>query len=320
MRLKRIGSTPVQICVGFLFFQTALAQPVPLVYERVALTGQQAPGAPQGVVFSQLGDPILSGAMFPVIDDVGRVAFVARVSGPGIDPANDLGIWASAGGTGGLVVREGDAASGTPVGVSFASLADGFAFPPRISGGYVAFQATLTGPGVTSANAIGIWEHSGVALTLVVRSNDLLPGEPPARFGAARGAPVANTDGSTTLGMLLRGSPATSDEAIATDLSRQLIFVAHEGEPAPGVDAVYAAPQFVNSSPFPLIAINRTGAMAFVGGLSGESVTLGNDEGLFVEELNGFVSLLIREGDAAPDMDPNASLATTALPRDSAIW
>ena len=67
-------------------------------------TGRPAPGT-NGTFFQLPVDPF----SVPVLNGQGRVAFTARVRGPGIDESNDSGIWAQdADGQLRLIVREGD--------------------------------------------------------------------------------------------------------------------------------------------------------------------------------------------------------------------
>jgi hypothetical protein len=88
----------------------------------VALSGQQAPGAPDGVTFGPDFNSIAFG--IPVLNDDGQTAFVANLSGNGVDFANDQGIWSEGSGNLALVAREGEQAPGAQIGTywSFAFL------------------------------------------------------------------------------------------------------------------------------------------------------------------------------------------------------
>ncbi|MEZ6193654.1 MAG: hypothetical protein R3C45_20620 [Phycisphaerales bacterium] len=110
--------------------------------------GAAAPGNEPGVVFSGFGGPSLNRA--------GNVAFYGVVTGPGVFPTNNTGIWSQGGGTLEQIVREGDHAPGTNPGVTFAT----FDRPDTIvlnGAGQLAFLGWLTGIDVNTTNDQGIW-------------------------------------------------------------------------------------------------------------------------------------------------------------------
>ena len=112
---------------------------------------------------------------WPVLNGAGQTAFVADLTGTGVDDSNDLGIWSEGGGNGlSLIARTGDAAPGTSSGVNFSDF--GFVSNLVLNGsGQTAFFGDLTGTGVDSSNDGGIWaeDRSGV-LTLIAREGDLI--------------------------------------------------------------------------------------------------------------------------------------------------
>lgn len=63
----------------------------------LARTGSQAPGAPSGVNYSSFSNP--------VINNAGRTAFLAGLTGSGVDATNNTGIWSEGSGYLALVVR-----------------------------------------------------------------------------------------------------------------------------------------------------------------------------------------------------------------------
>ncbi len=125
------------------------------------------PGTPSGVNYGNL---FLTG--IPVLNNAGQTAFVANLTGTGVDNTNNLGIWLEESGILKLVSRRGNQAPGTPGGVNFASIGSGFVLNDA---GQIAFLAALTGSGVDSTNDLGIWatDRSG-DLQLVAREGDLL--------------------------------------------------------------------------------------------------------------------------------------------------
>jgi hypothetical protein len=128
----------------------------------VARTGDPAPGAASGVNFSALGAALLNGP--------GEIAFLGRVSGPGVSANNDDGIWAEREGTGlTLVAREGEPAPGTQSGVQFSTLLA----RALNAAGQVAFSARLTGSGFSFDEGIWAQNRSG-ELILIARAGEQL--------------------------------------------------------------------------------------------------------------------------------------------------
>lgn len=115
----------------------------------VAREGDQAPGAPDDVVFDWLGG-------LPVISNGGHTAFKGRLRGPGVVPRNEVGIWIERAGQLNLVARGGDFAPGTEPEVVFWSLGH-FREPLLNALGQVAFQEVLRGPGIDVTNDEGLW-------------------------------------------------------------------------------------------------------------------------------------------------------------------
>ena len=95
------------------------------------------------------------------MNSVGQYAFLGRLVGDGTNTANNQGIWAGdATNAPQLVMRLGDHAPGTQDGVVFFP-APGFGFDPTPwlfnDQGHIAFNAILSGSGVSTANDSGIW-------------------------------------------------------------------------------------------------------------------------------------------------------------------
>jgi hypothetical protein len=125
--------------------------------------GDAAPGTDIGVSFAEFDLLALNSA--------GRIAFRSTLAGSGVSSVNDQGVWMQRSGDWALVARAGDAAPGTPGGVTFDQISQ-LSFNDA---GQVAFRATVTGNGVTSTNDSGIWatDRNG-AVHLLVREGDEL--------------------------------------------------------------------------------------------------------------------------------------------------
>ena len=152
------------VLVGLLLASTAHAATV----RTVALSGQPAPGTPNGVNYL--------GFQHPVLNDAGQTAFIATLTGSGVDSTNSLGVWSEGSGSLALVARSGSQAPGTPSGVNY------FSFlgrplaraerrrPDRVS--------SPTYRGVGNTNDTGIWSEGSGSLALVARSGNQAPGTP----------------------------------------------------------------------------------------------------------------------------------------------
>ena len=136
----------------------------------VAREGNQAPGTAVGVRFG--GEVFVFSE--PVINNAGRTAFVAALTGSGVTSSNDLGIWSQGSGSLALVARSGSQAPGTENGVNFR----GFRDPVLNDADQTVFEASLAGAGVDDTNDAGLWLERSGALQLIARKGSHAPGTP----------------------------------------------------------------------------------------------------------------------------------------------
>lgn len=108
------------------------------------------------------------------INEFGKIAFEAAVTGDNIDTSNNRGIWSDASGALSLIARTGSQAPGASAGAVF----DGFQPVVMNSSGQVAFAASLkTGAGgVDAFNDTGIWYGGPGNLELIAREGDPVDG------------------------------------------------------------------------------------------------------------------------------------------------
>jgi hypothetical protein len=142
--------------------------------QLLAQSGSRAPGTPAGIIF--LGGPGSGGTFSrPVINNEGKVAFVANLSEEGMPNFVDFdrGIYSDLHGSLQLIVREGDQAPDLPLGVLIDDLP---LEPPSLNNlGQLAFAATLRRHvgGVTADNDAAIWaQDRNGDLRLVIRKGD----------------------------------------------------------------------------------------------------------------------------------------------------
>lgn len=136
--------------------------------QMIARVGDQVPGFPIGIVFDGIGNDLMS--------ESGDVAFLATLSGPGIDATNRSSIWRLRGDDLQLIAQSGMQAPGLETGIKLGQLDT-----PQINGrGQVAFSARLTGLDPTfGAVYAGIWaEDSNADLQLVVHKDDRIDVDP----------------------------------------------------------------------------------------------------------------------------------------------
>ncbi|MFY8086024.1 MAG: DUF7453 family protein, partial [Rubrivivax sp.] len=185
----------------------------------LAREGNAAPGVGSGATFA--------GSFTGTLNDVGEVAFLAGLSGPGITSSNDQGLWRGSA----LVARTGSGAPGTSPGVSMTSLI----LSKLNANGQVTYVAQLTGAGVDARNDQGIWRDS----VLIARKGDPV-------FGSSSGitlsgvsgflSPRANEAGVVAFASDLVGAPvnASNDSGLFLGDGVELLLAARKGDALAG--------------------------------------------------------------------------------------
>jgi hypothetical protein len=139
----------------------------------VARENDAAPGFTNGERYSLFTDS-------PVINNQGTVAFLANIRSSSSTQTIGQAVYRGTPGDLAVLARTNDPAPGTPDGVVFSGFNVANQEPLTIAnGGLVVFTGVLTGPGVTSANNVGIWavEPSG-QVQLVLREGDVIDVNP----------------------------------------------------------------------------------------------------------------------------------------------
>ena len=184
-----------------------------------------------------------------------------------------------------VVAAKGWQAPGLRDGVVF----DGFNAPVISDRGYVAFQASIEGPGVTPDRPLGIWAESASGLRLVARSGDPAPDLPNARFGLTFiGSLLVNSAGETAFETRL---DRTAQRGIWSEGGGSLHLVALEGAAAPGT-----SPGMVFHETFSNTVLNDRGQVAFLGAVIGLDPESRPMEGIWAEDSQGVLHLIALEG------------------------
>ncbi len=260
---------------------TATAPAGARTIRTVALTGQQAPGMPEGVTFGTLG--------FVFMDAAGHVAFKAEMSDArGRRIRKYESIWSDDSGSLSVVAYEGGPAPSLPDGYVFTGFGD-YAFG---SGGHAVFPAGAEGPGGRRG---GVWSGRSGSLAPIFIQGDHAPGLPSGVTIGFDGDPPANSSGETAVLVDLSGVGVddSNDEAIWAGGPGSGALVAREGDQAPGT------PDGTIFRWFERPSIHSAGQTAFEASLQGADVDATNIDGIWCGGA-GSLSLVAREGDQAP--------------------
>jgi hypothetical protein len=266
----------------------------------VALTGQQAPGAPAGVIYQSFGAELGHDAFAHgiALNDAGQTAFRANLAGDGVDFTNNQGVWSEGSGSLALVARTGSQAPGAPSGVNFSTDPALELFSPVLNGaGQTAFY------GATTDGGLGFWSEGSGSLAAVARSGQQAPGTPAGvtfNFSILYEIlepTILNDAGHTTFRSYLSGAGVTSDNEFGmwSEGPGGLELRARLGSQAPGL------PAGVNYGYWSRAGLNDAGQIIFASYLSGSGVNSSNDRSVW-SDVSGSLALVAREGSQAPGL------------------
>lgn len=262
--MKRLGVLSCGVATSLLLLWPMLStvDAALLVGLRtVVLSGDPAPGASSGAVFSGVG--------IPHLDNFGRVSMEAEISEPMPAGFSDRGFWTERAGELQLVVRGGQTAPGFPPEQTFTDfIITTERFVSR--SGAVAFRGQTTLPPIEDPNNppnptfldnSGVWVYGSTgSLELVARAGEQAAGAPAGQVHHSFLEDVAvNSVGDVALAGSLRGTGVTSsnDQAVWLWRNGSLEMIAREGDEAPNSPGTTIG---VIQTP---IALNSSGVVAF---------------------------------------------------------
>lgn len=196
----------------------------------VARTGSQAPGAPDGVTFTDFWE----GAWSMLLNNSGETAF------QGVTSDGGYGIWSERGGLH-AVARSGQSTPGLP-GETFRD----FANPVLNANGHVAFTAFL------ASGKRGLWSEGNGELALVANAGDQAPGAPAGVTFAGFGNGSLNGRGQFAFTAFLADLEAADANGVwVHDIDGVLRAIVRSGdaiEVAPGDVRTVSSVKFIEGS------------------------------------------------------------------------
>jgi hypothetical protein len=267
----------------------------------VALDGRHPPGVPQGVTLAPFDDAVSdhwqgSSKRPFTVNGPGEVAFFNRLDWPNA-PLTSYGIWSEGGGQGLRAVAF--------TGMDFSQFRPGAKFwkfdvrdnaVPMNDRGQATFVAWLEAPDLLDAESQFLFlDDPQRGLTVVGQSGSAAPGLPVgAKFTGFQAPTINNAGQMAFVGAFGEASvPFGQARGIWAGVPGDFRLVTAAGHPAPGVDGTFV--QFIYSeSTYPVV--NGRGHVAFAGRISGPGVDASNDTGIWAQDAQGQLRLVVREG------------------------
>jgi hypothetical protein len=172
------------------------------------------------------------------------------------------------------------------------------------SGGVAFFAAMRPSvpAGIDTTNDAGIWSSGSGSLQLVAREGNQAPGmisgakfdsfDPPKLSDGGHTAFTAGLALDTTLGIT-----SANRTGLWSDANGELDLVARSGDQAPGMPMGAVFNIFSGGRSTLNFAMNSAGHAAFITNVTGGSAPPGNNTGLWAQDQNGNLRLVLRHGD-----------------------
>jgi hypothetical protein len=260
--------------------------------QLVARTGvsELGPGVEAGVTFQTLHDPSFN--------DAGHVKIRGILTGSGINPDNNEGVWHNASGEMVVAAREGSSGPGPNLGpgVNFSEIGGSVLNP---AGTFV----LLSGLGGATT---GLWSNLGGALNVFALEHPNGPGPnigPGVQFQEVI-LPTINASSKMVFRATVSGTgiDATNDTGVWTYADGNLTCFLREGIGGPGPNVGEGL--YFGNIDRPVVT-NNLGEIAFGGWLTGTSVSSSNNAIVWTNA-GGSAKIVAREGtsDAGPNLGP----------------
>ncbi len=288
------GTNPGRWLLVISLVLVALPSRADVVFDKVALSGEPAPGLGGSVVYG--GFPIA-----PIVNQVGEVAFLAGLGGPGLTGADNAGIFVGRPGQVSLAVREGAFLQGTtsPLRLTLPSL-----FSPTLAinrHGDLAFDAETAGPdGLRLFDNVLVVVPRGGPVQAVVHDGAAVPGSPAEAFRAFSFA-GAFTDDRRVAFQGLTTNFESADTGVWAGTFGDIQAVARESQPIPAIPGTTLG-DMLNVNTFP--RLNNAGQFALRTDIRGIGINNTNDSALWLGSPEA-PNLLLREGLPAAEFPSN---------------
>ena len=188
----------------------------------------------------------------------------------------------------------------------------------------IAFAATVTGGGATTADNSGIWaDDSTGTLQLIARTGSgIAPGTTAATF-ATFNDPVFNSHEAVAFRATLKGATTATETGIWCNSGGSLALVAQEGvTPAPGCPAGATFATFTELALPDQGGATNKGGVIFLGTLNANAaagVTTTNNTGIWAVDSTGALQLIARTGDVV-NVGTNKTITSLAfLPAETTV-
>jgi hypothetical protein len=258
--------------------------------------GQQAPGLPDGILWSSAFG---GGRSSPN----GNISFEGGVTGPGVTTQTAYVRYVGTFSNPKLIFRAGIPAPGTAPGVVFNQADSEFIHPNNE--GNENLVASLAGPGVTQANDEGYWFGNGESLPLVAREGSQAPGLPAGTLFTTLNDTTSvgtspfdrrtfNNHSDVACSAHFTG-PGTDGRGLWAGAIGNLKLIVKDGDQVPGfAPNVLFGGTIGTTRSYSQISLNDNGLLAFLAGTSSGKL------GLFGADGAGNIGYIIGTGDLLP--------------------
>jgi hypothetical protein len=253
--------------------------------------GDQAATFPAGITYGNANRQWLS--------DDGRMTFQLDLNGTPGGSANNTATWLYDGGNLTLLLQEGNSAPGL-LGLTIPNInvGQGHLYPTNT--GKLIYRQTVAGPGVTASNdAVIFYGTNAGDLSPLLREGDAAPGAPAGATVNSISSWLGRGDHVFVRGTMVVGQGGVTAEndstSWITDANGDLQIAFREGDAVLG-----AIPGATLSSTDEWSFIDDGRALTNGANIVGPGITAANDRVVLLGALGAPISVVAREGDAAP--------------------